>query len=101
MYNLVENFVKFAQVKNISVEKLVINNLLTRNSQLVVDNGCTTSVGKTFIIFHKQLFLQTQILKKEYILRSSYSVSFTIMFFTLSTIRLVFIFSFTSFFILL
>ena len=43
----------------------------------------------------------TEILKKEYILRSAYSVSFTIMFFTLSTIRLVFIFSFTSFFILL
>ena len=83
------------------VENLLIHRLSTLFQQLRVDNQCSCSVRIAKIIFPKHKFFQTQFPKKSLIYLSSYCFPFIIMFFTLSTISLVFVFSFTSFSIFL
>lgn len=101
VYNLVDNFQNNPQVKIENVEKWDIHSLYTGYKHPHVDNACKASVGIAKISFSKQSFFQTQISKKSWKYFGYYCFPFMIMFFTLSTINLVLVFSLTSFSIFL
>ncbi len=103
--NSVDNSKSFAQAKFTNVENSVIHSLSTGYSQV----GCGELINcfrknRSPCWFQTIIFPNINFFKKcqfKFVHRFFYSLPFIIMFFTLSTINLVLLFSFTSFAIFL